>query len=287
MWWRLARRLRWAPSGSFARATLEVLAILVSLAWLGVLAAEPVQIPVTELSRKIEPLRTQALSGAKGQTFVVPSEGLTRVDVWLDTQVDPGEWVRVKFELARGVDPRVSLASGVFVFERSGRLWQPQLRFDPALVAEGDRLYLRLESILSAPTSNLFFRYSRRDVYPEGELLDLDRVEVADQDLIFKLYRAPTVPKPFAWADALIGRATAAAAAASGPPGWVIVAVTVLGGLTALGILVASTGIMTRLLPWPTSRLTRPAVFLALLALASLVVAGTEAPFGKLVVNLV
>jgi hypothetical protein len=269
-----------------ARVGAEVIVIALSLAWLGLLGSRPAFIPVQEITREIVPLGTQVLSGVKGQTFRAPTGDLARIDLWADTEVQPGTQIRVRFELARGVRPRTTIADAIVVFDRSRQGWQVQLQVDPALIERDDRLYLRLESILGTPSNRLFYRYSGQDVYPDGELLDLDRVEVPDQDLLFTLYRAPALPKPLAWAELLLARAGPAAERASVSATWIVAVVLVLMVVAAVGVAAAAAPLIIRLFRWPRSALTLPAVFLGLLALGLAIVAGGEIPIGKLVVDL-
>ena len=219
MSWRSASR-RALPARPPAGALLaaEALLLLVALAWIGYLMARPVLVPVRELSTDVLPLRAESLTGVKEQTFVVPTERLSRVDVWVDTVVAPGSWLRVKFELARGVTNRIELASAVVVFDRSRRGWPVQLSFDPELTEPGDPLYLRMESVVNTPLDHVWYWFSARDVFADGEFLDLDQVAVPGQDLVLAMYRASDLPKPLAWFDALIARVVQAGERSGAPP---------------------------------------------------------------------
>ena len=188
--------------------------------------------------------------------------------------------------LERSVASRDEIASGVVVFNRSGSEWVARLLFDSDHFSSGDQLYLRLESILASPQSNLYYAYFGRDLYPNGELLELDRLEVPDQDLRFKLYRQPSLPKPLAWAEAAIAPAVAAAEKASGPPEWAVVLLMVvvsgLGGTFG----VASSVLAARMLTVAYRREATAAIMLVLTAFVIAIMAGPEAPIGKLWVPL-
>ena len=264
------------------RATVSI----VAFAWILLLASRPVHIPVFEISREFAPHRTQVLSGVKGQTFVTPTDALSRIDVWLHTNVSPGEFVRIKFELQESVDRQTTLASGIAVIDQSGSDWQARLLFDPALTSRESELYLRLEAILSNPTTHLHFDYYRVDLYPHGDLLDLDRIEVPGQDLRFKLYRSPTFPKPLAWVEAAMAPALDAAVKATGPPNWVISLLMWLGAFLTVGIFVAISTIAGRMLNNNNRVETSITLLLLLTGIALAIVAGPEAPVGKLVVQL-
>ena len=194
--------------------------------------------------------------------------------------------MRVKFILERSVASREEIASGVVVFNRSGSEWVARLLFDSGHFSSGDQLYLRLESILASPQSNLYYAYFGRDLYPNGELLELDRLEVPDQDLRFKLYRQPSLPKPLAWAEAAIAPAVAAAKKASGPPAWVVVSLMiVVGGLCGTFGIVSSV-LAARVLTVTYRRETTAVTMLVLAAFVIAIMAGAEAPIGKLWVPL-
>ena len=116
--------------------------------------------------------------------------------------------------------------------------------------------------------------------------LDLDRIEVPGQDLRFKLYRSPTFPKPLAWMEAAIAPALDAAVKATGPPNWVISLLVWLGGILTVGIFVAISTIAGRMLSNTNGVETSITLVLLLTAIALAIVAGPEAPVGKLVVPL-
>ena len=263
---------------------VSIVVSLVSLSWMAVMAVQPVHIPAFEIDRGYTVLQQESLTGVKGQTFISPSENLSRIDLWLDTQIDSGDSIRVQFELNRGVEFEEPIVAGSSTFERSVSDWQVRLVFDPTRVAEGDRLYLRLRSILSSPFAHLYYGYYRQDLYPDGELLDLDQVAVTGQDLRFKLYRKPALPKPLAWAEAAIAPAiTAAEQSAGGPPTWTVAVlmVAVGGGAVAL---TAGCGVLVARRLAGARRDATAAVVLALLALVLAIAAGAEAPVAKLYV---
>ena len=257
-----------------------------AVTWLLILAAQPVHIPILDFSGRHIPSYTQALSGVKGQTLKAPSNQLSRIDVWVRTQVVAGEHAQVKFQLKRSVDSQKTFASGVVVFNRSGREWQTRLLFDPDQVSHGETIYLRLESLLSSQDSSLHYAYLGGDLYIHGELLEFERLEVPDQDLRFKLYRSPSLPKPMAWAEAAIAPAVAAAKKASGPPAWVVVSLMiVVGGLCGTFGIVSSV-LAARVLTVTYRRETTAVTMLVLAAFVIAIMAGAEAPIGKLWVPL-
>ena len=97
-----------------------------------------------------------------------------------------------------------------------------------------------------------------------GDFLGLDRLEIPGQDLLFTLYREPAVPKPIAWLEALVGRVVPAAERVGIVPAWVA---TVMSGLTlaaAAAVLATTVPLIVRLLPVRRTRLTTPAVALAI-----------------------
>ena len=225
------------------------------------------------------------MSGVKGQTFVAPTNSVSRVDVWLHTKVEPGEFVRVKFELLPEPGSETSLASTIAVFDQSGD-WQVRLLFHPNLTRESDKLYLRLESILSAPTSHLYLDYFRENLYPHGALLDLDTLVVKGQDLRFMVYRSPTLQRPLAWAEVVMYNAVHAASEAKGPSGVVVVMLisvaAVLGlSIAIVAILFAVRAICHQINPGTTITLT-----LIVVAIGLAIMTGTEAPFGKMILTL-
>ena len=263
---------------------VSIVVSLVSLSWMAVMAFQPVHILAFEIDRGYTVLQQESLTGVKGQTFISPSENLSRIDLWLDTQIDSGDSIKVQFELNRSVEFEEPIVAGSATFERSVSDWQVRLLFDPTLVAEGDRLYLRLRSILSSPLAHLYYGYYRQDLYPDGELLDLDQVAVTGQDLRFKLYREPGLPKPLAWAEAAIAPAIAAAEqSAGGPPPWTVAVLMVAVGGGAVALTVGCGVLVARRLAGARRDVTA-AVVLALLALVLAIAAGAEAPVAKLYV---
>ena len=119
-----------------------------------------------------------------------------------------------------------------------------------------------------------------------GELLEFERLEVPDQDLRFKLYRSPSLPKPLSWAEAAIAPAVAAAVKASGPPAWVVVSLmVVVGGLCGTFGVVCSV-LAARVLTVAYRREATAVIMLVLTAFVIAIVAGAEAPIGKLWVPL-
>ena len=263
----------------------KIVVAAVSTIWIIFLAAQPVHIPVLEISREFSPLRTQVLSGVKGQTFVAPTDSISRVDVWLHTKVDPGEFVRVKFELLTKPRGGKSLASRIAVFDQSGN-WQVRLLFHPNPSRENDKLYLRLESILSAPTSHLYVDYFRENLYPHGDLLDLDTLGVEGQDLRFMVYRSPTLPRPLAWAETVIHNTVHAASNAKGPSDVVVVMLVCGAGLLGFSIAIATVLLAVRTIRGRIDPSTTLALTLFVAATCLAITAGSEAPFGKLVLGL-
>ena len=260
---------------------------LLAAAWMLILMAQPVHIPILELSREYSPLHTRALSGVKGQTLIAPSGDLSRIDVWVTTNIRADDYTRVKFDLIRDKRIQESLASGLVIFDRSGEDWQARLVFSPDLVSEGDKLYLRLESVLSSPEAQLYFAYFPRNLYGSGDLLDLDRMEVPGQDLRFKLYRNPSFPKPFAWVEAIIAPAVAAARKSAGPSAWAVSLLTIVTFGLGATVLFATAVVAAQILTVRHRRRAVPALVLVLTALATTIIAGAEAPIGKLWVPLV
>jgi len=265
--------------------TLIVILILSSI-WIVTLVAQPVHIPILQFSREYSTLHTKALSGVKGQTFVAPSSRLSRIDVWANTDLGDGEYARVKFEIIRDTESQESLFSGVVVFDRSGDHWQARLVFPPDQISKGDRLYIRLESVLSSPRANLYFEYFPRDLYADGNLLELDRLEVAGQDLRLVLYRSPTLPKPLAWAEAAIAPAVAAARESAGPSDWVVALLIVITLGFGAALLVGTAVAAAQILTLRHRRYAASALAVILTALAMAIVAGAEAPIAKLWVPL-
>ena len=278
----MARSLLW----SRVRQGALVSVVAASLVWIVYLAMQPVHVPVFEMSTELTSRYTQVLTGVKGQTFVAPSDNLSRIDVWFRTEVEPGEDVGIIFSLHRGVGSGNEIASQTIVVRESRDQLRARVSFDPALISKGDRLYLRLTTVLSSPRTHLFFAYFREDVYQDGELRELDRIDVVGQDLRFKLFRDPHLPKPLAWAEAPIARAIEAAGESAGPPPWsVALTMTVIGTL-ALAVIVVSA-----VLAWP--RLVGGSGYgnalggvIVLIGIILAIVAHGEAPIGKLVVQL-
>ena len=222
----------------------------------------------------------------QGQTFVAPTAGLSRIDLEIDTQVPSGEWVRVKFELARGVEPRTTLASAIAVFDRSRDGWPVRLSFDGDLAASGERLYLRLESILSSSRADVFYHYSNQDIDPQGDFFDLDRPRATRQDLLMTLFRAPSVPKPLAWIEAMTARAGQAGRLAAVAPGWAVTLVSALTLGAAVVALAAGARLLIRVCGWRSTRLTTPAIVAMVAAAALALLAWGEIPVGKLLLDL-
>ena len=288
MLWSSVSRRRWGSIGRggaiqwLAGAAVSVLA----LAWIGFLVSRPVYIRVEEFAPSIRPLRAEALSGVRGQTFAAPTERLSRIDFWVDTNVHPGSWIRLDVQLAADPAGGDALASSKVVFDRTRAGWPVQARFIPGLIPADATGYLRLVSSTNTPRDHVFYLYSRRDVYPRGEFLDLDRVEVGGQDLLFTLYRSARFPKPLAWAELLLARVSAAASIASveSPPLLAaVLAAALVGGAAALA---GVAYLVVRMIPVTLARITPPAVALALLAGALFVLAWDETPVGKVVLYL-
>ena len=264
----------------------EALATLLGLTWIGFLLVQPVHIPVLSPSQEVSTLVAQSLTGVQGQTFVAPTGGLSRIDLKLDTQIPPGEWVRVKFELARGVDPRTPMASAIAVFNRSREGWPVRLTFDPNLTSAGDRLYLRLESILSSARAEVYYRISNQNIIPNGAFLDLDRLRTVNLDLLLTVFRAPSAPKPLAWIEAFTARSGQAAQLAALAPGWVVTLVSTLLLAAVLVAFAAGVRLLIRVAGWRATRLTAPAVVTLLCAAGLAILAWGETPIGTLVLDL-
>ncbi|MBM4437000.1 MAG: hypothetical protein FJ029_07130 [Actinobacteria bacterium] len=263
----------------------EALVTLAALGWILLLVARPVTVPVGEISRDIVPHVTQVLSGVKGQTFVA-ADRLSRLDLWVRTIVPEGSYVRVKFELARGVANRQTLASGIVVFDRSRDGWPVHLSFDPSLTRAGEPLYLRLEALLNTPYDALYVEYSRQNVYPFGELLEHDRLDVPGQDLMLFHYAAPRAPKPLAWVEALVRRTLAPAAAAGIEQDWLLAVVLAALVVTLGAVAWLAARIVPPMLPWQPTRLTARAVGLAVVAALLFVLFAGELPFGVVAITL-
>lgn len=265
----------------------EGLATLLALAWVGFLLIQPVHIPVLTPSQEVEPLLAESLIGVRGQSFSAPTDGLSRIDLKIDTRIPPGEWVRVKFDLARGVQPRTTLASAIAVFDRSRQGWPVRLTFDPELTAGDARLYLRLESILSSPQAAVFYHYSRRDIDPQGAFLDLDQPRDSGQDLLMTVFRAARVPKPLAWAEAFVARAGLAAQRSALTPPWVVTVVSALALTATLGAFAAGIHLLVRTWSRGTTAITALAIASVLCAAALACLAWGEVPIGTLALRLV
>ena len=285
MFWRRGfQPLRFLSNRRWVRPVSIVVSLL-SLSWMAVMAMQPVHIPAFEIDRGYTVLEQESLTGVKGQTFVAPADHISRIDLWVSTVVDkPGDFVHMRFDLKRSAASEEAIVTGGHTFEESVSNYQVRLVFDPTLLAAGDRLYLRAESVLSSPYAHVSYGYYGQDVYPDGELLDLDQVAVSGQDLRFTLYRKPALPKPLAWAEAAIAPAiTAAEQSAGGPPPWTVAVlmVAVGGGAVAL---TAGCGVLVARRLAGARRDVTAAVVLALLALVLAIAAGAEAPVAKLYV---
>ncbi len=263
------------------------LSAVAALAWLVILGVQPVHMPLGDSSKGRIPAFTQALSGVKGQTLTVPSDRLSRIDIWMRTQIPAGEHIQVTFELIDGVDKQDVLASGIVVFDRTRAPWQARVVFDPDHVSRGDRLYLRMESVLSSPEASIHYAFLRGDFYPPGELRDDDLVTFPDQDLRFDLYLEPSLPKPLSWLEAVLSQTAAASARANGPPAWVVASLTlIVGALTATSIILSSLYMASHAFPGELRFQGTTALILIMLAIISSIYAGAEAPIAKLWVHL-
>jgi hypothetical protein len=198
---------RHAPTGF--RLGLVALSLLV----IGYFALRTVFVPVVQFSRELLLLQTQSLTGVKGQTMLSPPRGLARIDFRLATEVEPGGWVRVKFELKPDPASPDAYGSGIIVFRDSRENWQVSLRFPPDLVPPGEEFYVRAEAILSGPGDRLYYWYARTDEYPHGNHHDLDE-EIPGQDLFFTQYRVTNSPRPLGWIESIWARLAASASAA-------------------------------------------------------------------------
>ncbi len=269
------------------RLACEALAILAALGWIGFLITVPVAVPVYAPSQEVEPLRAKSTIGVRGQTFTAPTDGLSRIDLKLDTEIPPGEWVRVKFEIARGVKPRTTLASAIAVFDRSRTDWPVRLTFDPDLTATGDRLYLRLESILSSSEAAVFYHFSRQDIDPQGSFFDLDEPLDTKQDLLMSAFRASRTPKPLAWVEAFTARADQAARRSDLAQPGIVAVVSGLVLAAALGAFAVGARLLVNAWKGGTTPLTNPALATVLIATALLCLAWGEIPIGKLALGLI
>jgi len=245
-----------------------------------------VHIPVLAPSAEVVAHRAQSLAGVQGQTFTAPADGLSRIDVEIDTHIPPGEWVHVTFELARGIQPRTTLATASVRFERTRKGWPVRLTVDPHLTAAGDRQYLRFESVLSSPRARISYRYSRQDIDPQGAFIERDQARETTLDLLMTAYRAPSVPKPLAWIEAFTARAGQAAQLAALVPGWIVTLVSTLTLGAALIAFAAGVHLIIRIGGWQATWLTTPAIVALLCAAALTVLAWGENPIGKVVLDL-
>ena len=266
--------------------TVTLVVSILAILWMLTLAGQPVHIPVQNFSKGHIPHYTQALSGVKGQTITVPDDSLSRIDVWIRTRVNASQPIEVRFELTRGVDEVEPIASAVVEFNNSSPAWQTRITFDPRLVSQGDTIYLRMKSILGSPSASISYAYVRGNLYPEGELFDLNRAEVPDQDLRFKLYRHPIMPKPLAWLEATIAPALAASEQALGPPAWIVGLLTALVITSVTAFVIITSGLIAQLCPNEYRRRASLALLLAQSATVLAILAGSEAPLGKLWVHL-
>ncbi len=268
------------------RLYLEILAVLVALGWIGFLVIHPVDIPVYMPSQEVEPHPAESIVGVRGQTFTAPTGELRRIDLKVDTHIPSGEWVRVKFELARGVAPRATLASAIAVFDGSRDSWPVRLTFDPNLTTAGDLLYLRLESILSSPRAAIFYHYSRQNIDPQGAFFDLDKPLETEQDLLMSVFRAPQTPKPLAWAEAFIARASLAAQRSDLAPTGLVKLIAALALAATIAAVVTGTRQLVRTWNGGVTPITKPALAAILSATALLCLAWGEIPIGSLVLGL-
>lgn len=264
-----------------------VLSAAVALAWLVILGVQPVHVPLGDFSKGRIPLFTQALSGVKGQTLIVPSPRLSRIDIWMRTQIPAGEHIQVTFSLIDGIDKQDVLASDIVVFDRGRSPWQARVVFDPDHVSRGDRIYMRMESVLSSPEASIHYAFVSGDLYPSGELHDDDLVTFPDQDLRFELYLEPRLPKPFAWLEAVLSPTAAASARANGPPAWMVISLTlIVGALGATSIILSSLYLASRVFPANLRFQGTTALILIKLAVVTSFFAGAEAPVAKLWIHL-
>ncbi len=268
------------------RLYLEILAVLVALGWIGFLVIHPVDIPVYMPSQEVEPHPAESIVGVRGQTFTAPTSGLRRIDLKVDTHIPQGEWVRVEFELARGVAPRKTLASAIAVFDRTRDSWPVRLTFDSNLTTAGDRLYLRLESILSSPRAAIFYHYSRQNIDPQGAFFDLDEPLETEQDLLMSVFRAQQMPKPLAWAEAFIARANRAAQRSDLVPAGLVNLVAALALAATVVAVTAVTHQVVRTWKGETTPITKPALAAVLSATSLLCLAWGEIPIGTLLLEL-
>ena len=255
---------------------------LTSVVWIAIIAAQPVHILVHDFPEIYRPSYTQVLSGVKGQTITPRVDGLSRIDIWARTDIKAGDHVIVRFDLKRDILSDNDMISGTIVFDRSSQHWQVRLAFDPAYISRDEVVYLRMESVLSSPDSSLHYAYFGGDLYPHGELLELDRLETPDQDLRFKLYRAPRFPKPIAWLEAAIVPALLATEKAKGPPAWIVATLMIAIGSLGCLFVISISILAARIFTIRHRNEATVALLLAIVAAVVAVIAGPEAPIGKL-----
>ena len=272
-----AQPLQWA---------VEAAVIVLALAWIAFLISRPVYIRVGEISTSVQALRAEALSGVRGQTFIAPTDRLSRVDFWMDTEVQMNSWISVEVQIAADPKQRDILASGTIVFDRTRVAWPVQAHFSPGLIPAGTKGYLRLMSLTNTPKDHLFYLYSRSDVYPDGEFLDFDRVEVGGQDLLFTLYRSASFPKPLAWGELLLARVAASAERASVQEAWLLAIMLTVIMVSMITTISGTTYVVSRIIPLLRTPLTVPSVGLGLAAITLFVLAWDEAPVGKVMLYL-
>ena len=268
------------------RVAIELMIAVVSVGWIVYLVLRPVYIPVQLASRELTRFPTESLSGLKVQTFVAEASRLNRIDLWVDTSVQPGGYVDVIFQIARRTNGGRVLASAAVRFDRSRKGWPVQLRFSPNLSSRGESLNLRLVSVLSTPLDHVYYLYSRSDYYPRGELLESDELRASGQDLIFEQFRAPLHSKPLAWAELVMARVSEAATKSGAYHPLLLGLLLALVTLTTIAITATASIAVARLLVVEATPITHGAFFLVLLAAVLGVLAGGELPFGKVVLAL-
>lgn len=212
--------------------------VTISLLLITYFALRTVFVPEVQFSRELLLLRTQSLTGVKGQTMRSPDEGLARIDLRLATEITPEGWIRVKFELKPGPGSPDTYGSGIVVFRESRPDWRVSLRFQPDVLPPGQQFYLRAEAILSSPQDRLHYWYVRTDEYPYGSHHDLDG-EIPGQDLYFEQFRVTRTPRPIAWIEAIWERLAAAAETAQTGA---LPALAIALGLLSLSVLVVIAG---------------------------------------------
>ena len=130
------------------------------------------------------------------------------------------------------------------------------------------------------------YHYSRIDIYPHGQFLDLDQLTAPGQDLLIAAFRAPHFPKPLAWGEALIARARRAAQYAALAPAWSVVIVGALVLVATLLVVAAAIRLVVHLAGWRSTPFTRTMLAAMIVAIALAIVAGGEIPVGKLALEL-